>query len=149
MVRKVGVLVPHLYDTQLAFNVLAELNDLVLRSPMNDASVFFEDLTPYIIKPLFGVYNAAEIFHFDGDLIATTLQTAASMLTTLKPKRKFFYVWSLEWLEAEKNYIKNIEIYQNPDLELIAPSDDYAKEIKNYCGILPRVVKNLEIESIL
>jgi len=148
MVSKAGILVPHLYDSQLAYIVLKEVNKFV-RSPMNDASVFYEDLTPTILKPMCGLYNAAEIFHFDGTLIATTLQNAASMLKTLKPVRKIFYVWSLEWVENEKDFLRNIEIYQNIDLELIAPSEDYAKDIKNYCGRLPKVVENFNLEGML
>lgn len=148
MVQKVGVLVPNLFDSQLAYMTLTELNNL--SSLYNyDVSVFFEELTPYLMKPQFGVYNASEIFHFDGNLIATTLDTAKSMLSTLKPVKKIFYVWSLEYLEKNSNFIENIGVFQSTYLELIAPSEDYAKDIRNYCGIYPRVVENFSIKEIL
>lgn len=147
--NKVGIIVPNLFQNQLAYTVLCEANNFVSSDCTNDVALFFEDLSPQIIYPRCGIFNVSEIFHFDGTLISTTLQTTDSMLKTLKAKRKIFYIWSLEWLTISKNYIQNLSIFQDPQLELYTRSDSYAHEIHNYCGIRPKVVKQFKINEIL
>jgi hypothetical protein len=148
MVKKIGILLPHTFDTQLAYEAIKEGNYLVFDNHNYDVSIFFEEFTPPIIKPIFGLFNASEVFSYDGTLISTTLSNTKISIKTMKPERKIFYIWELEWLKNEKNYLDNISVYQNKDIELVTVSDDYAKEINNYCGIIPRVVKRFNLKEI-
>jgi len=148
MVKKIGIILPHTFDTQLAYEAIKEGNYLVFDDINYDVSIFFEDFAPTILKPVFGLFNASEIFSYEGTLISTTISNTKCMIKTMKPERKIFYIWELEWLKNEKDYLENIKVYQNKDIELVTVSEDYAKEINNYCNRLPRVVKRFNLKEI-
>lgn len=139
MVNKIGIVTHSLYNSQLSYTLIKECNEL--SQDINyDIAVFYEELAPPIIRPNFGIFNACEMYSFDGILIATTIPTALSVTRTVKSLKKIFYIWDLEWLRGQNNYLYNLSCYQHPELQLICPSDDYAKAIENYCNIQPKVL---------
>ena len=73
-----------------------------------------------------------EAWSFDGVLISTNLETTKMMMACIKSTKKFFYVWDLEWIRRKKNYMYNLQAYQN--IELITRSFEYARLLENYCN---------------
>lgn len=139
--NKIGIVLPYLYTSDLAFQVLSQTSNKY------DFSVFYEETSMPVVYPSCGIFSANEIFNYDGVLIGTTISNALSVAKTLKPTRKYFYIWDLEWLRSYKNYFYNLSAYQNPKLTLITPSEDYRKEIKNYAN-RDSIVMPLDLEMI-
>jgi hypothetical protein len=83
----------------------------------------------------------AEAWGFDGVLLATTLSTAEKILRCPSAKKRFFYVWDLEWLRpSRKEYRAFQAIYGDPRMELIARCPDHAAAIEAAWNRRPVVV---------
>jgi hypothetical protein len=135
-----GIIVPTLDMNQLAYETISIINREIASGSKDDYRIFFEELVPRCIDPACAVMNITEIFSYDGILISTTLDNTKLSLKTLGNIKRYFYVWDLEFLRNRKDYIDNIQIYRNPNIELIARSNDCAKAIKNYCGRTPSMI---------
>jgi hypothetical protein len=100
-----------------------------------DFTLFYNELINPCTKPLCAVMNISETWLYNGILISTDLDTSAMIAKTLKPKRKLFYIWDLEWLRMGKqNFLQNLQVYRNPNFELIARSSTHAEAITNYAN---------------
>jgi len=147
-VKKVGIAVNNLGMSQLSYNITVEINNLLLENHSLDIVLFYENISESCMYPMFARMNISEIWSFDGMLISTDLKTSELSLKCLTPRKKIFYCWELEFLK-DKNYIKNIEIYRNEELELITRSNHYAKALENYCNRKPYVVENFNLRKII
>lgn len=140
---KVGIILPALYKQQLAYEVFDTIHKVI--SAKVDPVVFFEDFSPIFIRPPCATMHISEILNFNGTLISTTLNNTMMSLKAINQAKKIFYIWDLEWIRNnntinhKNNYLYNISIYQNPELELVTRSDSYAKELNNYANIQPKV----------
>ena len=67
--------------------------------------------------------------------------TALSMEKCFAPKNKLFYIWDLEWTRQHgKDFEFIVQAFTDPNIKLIARSEEHAKAIKNYCN---RDVENI------
>ena len=147
MITKVGIILPHVFNTQLTYCVVKNIYTLV-NNPKYDFVIFFEDLTPPMMKIPCAMMNVAEIHCFNGTLISTTLNNTVLSLKAINQARKIFYVWDLEWLRGQNNYLSNLDVYRNPNLELFTRSESYAKAIDNYSNRLPKIATDFNLEQI-
>lgn len=138
---KIGIVLNNLYVNQLAYDVLSQEHENY------DISIFYEENTPVLIPPKGAIYLLHEIFSYDGLLIATNLDHASLISKCVKSFTKVFYVWDLEWIRNKKDFISNINIYRNNNLILVTPSEDYRRELKNYCN-RDSVVLPLDFKAI-
>lgn len=128
-VEKVGVAVSDLSASQLNLLIIGQLENNIENF---DGSVFFCNVTHPLKEPRFACYQIAEMYNYDGVSIATDLQTANKLLFMLSPPEKYFYVWELEWFKfPHRNYHDFAQIYRNPELKLIARTEDYANMIEH------------------
>ena len=140
---KLGIILEDTSANQLSYYVIRNLNLAANNNRDKDFVVFFENATPNVIQPTFAIMNSSEIWNFDGVLISTTASNTLLSINAIAPEKKFFYVWDLEWARPHgKRFDYMIEAYNNPEISLIARSDDHAKAIHNYCnrdvcGIVP------------
>lgn len=143
---KLGIILPALYKQQLVYETFESLHKVI--SSKVDPIVFFEDFSPLFIRPPCAMMHISEILNFNGILISTTINNTMMSLKAINQAKKIFYIWDLEWLRNSnnKNYLYNISIYQNPELELITRSNSYAKELNNYANIQPKV---LSLENLI
>ena len=135
---QVGIIIPKL-DNQLSYMICKHVNN----SNDNIYTVFYEDISPYVIRPKCATMPINEIWSFNGILISTNLRNTLSSLKTINKSKLIFYIWELEFLKGKTNYIENINIYQNHLLKLVTRSEEYAKNVYNYCGIMPSVTENI------
>jgi len=132
---RLGILLEDTTASQLAYCVISQINATVKKSSENDFVIFFENATPCVIQPLCATMNSSEIWNFDGVLLSTTVSNTLTSLKAITPKRKYFYVWDLEWNRNHgKDFEKSIEAYTSPEISLIARGEDHAKAIENYCN---------------
>ena len=131
--NKIGFIVDDLSSSQLSYEVISSINSFDT-SFDQDFVVFFENSSPMVIEPFFGVMNLQELWGFDGIAIATSVSSCLSLSNTKSPIKKFFYVWDLEWSRNRSSYDQGIQAFLKEDIDLIARSEDHAKAIKNYCN---------------
>ena len=140
---KIGLVLEDASSNQLSYYAIRNFNYATNNNNDNDFVVFFENASPSVIQPAFAFMNSSEIWNFDGVLISTTAANTLLSINAIAPKKKFFYVWDLEWARPSgKEFNSMIKAYSNKEVGLIARSDDHAKAIKNYCnrdvcGIVP------------
>ena len=138
--KQIGFLVGDVSASQLSFNLIKNINEYSEDS-RDDFVVFFENSTSSILNPNFSLMSLNEIWSFSGYLFATNIATALSMQKCFAPKKKFFYVWDLEWTRPHgRDFEYSVQVFLDPNTTLIARSEDHAKAIENYCN---RKVKNI------
>lgn len=146
--QKIGICIDNLNTSQLSYLTTLNANIALNKLSTRDICVFFENISDICMYPLFARMNISEIWNFDDLLITTNLKNTELAIKCMTPRKKIFYVWELEFLK-DKDYIKNLNIYRNKEIELVAPSDEYAKAIEKYCNITPKVIPDFDIERII
>ena len=132
---KLGLILEDTSANQISYHAIRNLNFATNNNNDKDFVIFFENATPTVIQPAFAFMNSSEIWIFDGTLISTTAANTMLSINAIAPKKKFFYVWDLEWCRPHgKGFDYMIQAYNNKGVDLIARSEDHAKAIKNYCN---------------
>jgi GTP:adenosylcobinamide-phosphate guanylyltransferase len=148
----IGIVIPHTGASQIAFHTIKEINRIVNNGYLNDIIVFFEQLTPPIIKPNCSVMCINELMSFKGILITTTLDntTMAIARSVNKENKIIYYVWDLEWMRPGKNiYLYNYNAFQRVN-KIVARSSNHAKAIENYCNKkVNSIIEEFNIEEII
>ena len=148
--NQIGFLVDNTMANQLSYNLIKNINDY-LQDSNDDLVLFFENSTTSIVPPNFSLMSINEIWSFEGSLFATSVSTSLSIQKSFAPKKKFFYVWDLEWTrEHGRDFESTIKAFSNEDIELIARSEDHAKAIENYCNVkVKHIVKDCNVEQLV
>ena len=151
MQNKVNILVPELGPSQRNYYLIRNLNHhLEQKGNINNVNVFAENLSRFCLTPAFAVMNVAEAWGQPGNFVATSLSTASKLMTYPMAKRKFFYVWDLEFLRGEqRSYDNYAPVYLNKDFELICRSKEHADIIYNSFNlVVDHVVENFELNKL-
>ena len=148
---KVGLILNDMSANQLSYFAISHINEKIKTDNSSDFVLFFENATPSVVTPMFACMNSSEIWNFDGVLLSTTVSNTLTSIKAVTPKKKYFYVWDLEWNRANgKDFESSIGAYIDPEISLIARGHDHAKAIENYCnkkvcGIVP----NFNIKQLM
>ena len=146
---KLGFLVKDLWLSQMSYYLTMNVNSYKTIKEIDDAVVFFEDVSQYSVSPLFSTMNSSEIWGFDGVLISTCLSTTLSSIAAIGPIQKIFYVWDLDWMRNGRDYEYNIKAF-SPEVKIIARSEDHGVAIKNYCNREPDgYVSNFNLQEFM
>ncbi len=143
---RLGIVLNNLGSSQQAFMAISYINTLLHNKFIKDATLFYCENVASVIKPLCMSTSVDKVFQFDGTLITTNLYTY-SLVRTAKG-RKVLYLWDLEWLRGNGNYIANNELLNEVEI-LICRSDSHAKCIENYCNRKPIVIPNFNLKMIV
>ena len=148
--KQIGFLIEDTSASQLSFNLIKNLNEYS-KDSQDDFVVFFENSTASVINPNFSLMSSNEIWSFAGSLFATSVATAMSMQKCFAPKNKLFYVWDLEWTRRHgRDFELAIQVFSDPNIDLIARSKEHAKAIENYCNRnVSNVVNDFNIEQLM
>ena len=148
--NQIGFLIEATSASQLSFNLIKNINNYI-EDNGGDFVVFFEVSTSNILTPNFALMSVNEIWSFEGSLIATNVSTAISMRKCFAPKNKLFYVWDLEWTRQHgKDFEFIVQAFTDPNIKLIARSEEHAKAIKNYCNRdVENIVNDFNLEKIV
>lgn len=148
--NKIGLLLPDLSPTQLAYFAVRRANDRAQRAPLLDVTLFVERAVPPCVKPATAVMPAHEVWAFDGPVVATTWQTARLLLECPRPYPKAFYVWDLEWLRMGVFPFEVVSpVYLHGELRLIARSHSHAWAIQAAWDRECVVSEDFDLEPIL
>ena len=148
-----GIIVPNLRSSQLAYYLGKNINQLVEQTNHINPVIFVEQTTLPCISIRSAIMSLNEIWNFNGILMSTTLHNTMLMLKAVIDAQKFYYVWDLEWLRNSKNFLYNMQIFRNPNINLVARSIDHAKIIENYCNrpvsiVLPNINLNGFLQAL-
>lgn len=147
---KCGIILPHCGPSQLSFYVVNQVNNISNLHPKYDFCLFLENLIRPAIIPNCAVMHANEIFGFDGVLISTNINSAIACSKAVNKAKNIFYVWDLEWLRKQNDFIHNISAFRSPYIHLIARSESHKKIIEDYCNKkVEAVIPDINIMEIL
>jgi hypothetical protein len=145
-----GFLVNNLGSNQLAYYLIRNINQYLDRENPTDIIIFYEQLTRPCFIPNCAVMYTQEAWSYDGVVIATNLSTAEKLLRFPSPKKKYFYVWDLEWLRHSGKFSDYKKLYRNPELKLIARSVQHAHIIEQCWNTsVAAIIENVNIEKLV
>tara|TARA_R110002020_G_scaffold55309_2_gene153605 strand:+ start:26856 stop:27275 length:420 start_codon:yes stop_codon:yes gene_type:complete len=101
------------------------------------------------VPALFPVFQPLRAYHFEGTLVSTDMSTTEMLSKLVLPKKKYFYVRSLEWTmlqNCDYNYLKSI--YQNDSIELIAANKEIFEVLKKLFKEPVGISEDLDLEEI-
>lgn len=130
---KIGIIHDDFGASDLAFYAISYANKLTAESNL-DVIGFYKNLPNPVIPASFALMNQLDIWGFDGLAIATDVDSAYSLSNTVSSSPKVFYVWDLEWLRHNKNFLYNVGAYRARNLKLVARSKDHADILSKYCN---------------
>ena len=146
---QLGVLLDSVDSGQKSVSTILSLNKLSTVGEYWDSIIFYLEHSMMLISPKFALMNMSEIYGFNGIAIATNLRTAEILCKSFGPSKKFFYIWDLEWTQSKHDLERISNIYMNPEIELIARSQDHADEIER-CWRKPyAIVENFQHEQLI
>lgn len=129
---KIGIMLDNIGPNQLAHYMINSGNAVLENySQKLDLVAFTQQTVHPCALPNFATMNMSEAYDYKGHLVATDLSTVTKLLKCPGTRKKFFYVWDLEWTRPQnKNFAVLKEIYNNPSIELISRSENHDKIIE-------------------
>jgi hypothetical protein len=132
----IGVVIPHLGQSQIGFSAIKAINKIALDGYQHDLVLFFEQFTMPVIQPQCAAMCINELVSFKGTFITSTLNNTSMVLArnSRKKNKVVFYVWDIEWMRpGMNNYLYNYGVF-NGVTKIIARSPEHARAIENYCN---------------
>ena len=128
---KIGFLINSVGPSQQSVCLTQEMNALVGQEACFAPYLFYRNLDKIIIPPLFSLLSCYEAWSFDGIAIATDIYSAKILLKCPGPKKKFLYVWNMDWIFENSYKYKDMEdVYLNESLELISRSQYHSQILR-------------------
>jgi hypothetical protein len=148
MQQQLNILVNYLGPDQFTYSLTRSLST---RQSNLDVIIFYENITRFLIPPIFPMFQIFEAWAQHGITISTDINTTLKLIEFPGPSKKFFYVWDVEWLRGQQRIfdIYN-KVYNNKDIKIIARCENHAKLIENnfnnkVAGIVPEFdIKTLQ-----
>lgn len=122
--KTLGILIDKAGYSQKFKHIAEELNKL--DSSIN-AVVFYNESAPIPLQTKFTMMHSLHALNFDGVLMSTDIYTSSIMLNSLRPSKRFFYVWDLEYMYRPFSFGELQSVYNNKKIELIARNEYRAR----------------------
>jgi hypothetical protein len=149
-VKKLGVSVRDFGSNEISYLTSREINLYLKENYDTDIIGFYETPVKQSFSCEFATMSVCELWGYDGPVIATSLPLADDLIKVITVSRKFFYCYNLDWIFLKyKDYSKLRDIYQHPELELIAPSEEYARIIESVWRKKPIIIESFNVKKIL
>lgn len=144
---KIGILFSNIEYNQLIHYV----SEFVNRNHDIDLIGFFDNNYVLSNRLNFATMQSNELYSYDGIGIATDISTAEKLLHSPSLKKRYLYLWDLEWLRhPQKVYHDFAKIYRNKEIKIIARTKDHADLIENCFNVKVKyIADNFKIEKIL
>lgn len=127
--KKLGILLDNFAASDIAICSIYEGNRL---DKEIDLCGFYIDLSPICANPEFAIMEAAETMTFYGPIIATSVRTANYLRTNSNNEDKFYYIWDLEWVDANVSQEEYSQILK--EMKIIARNDYIANWLYDLWG---------------
>ncbi len=120
-IKSFGIIVSTL-DTSLSSQALINnINELLTKHYEYCPIIFYQSLVATTIPIKCCMLQQQQVWGFEHPLISTNIVTTRILNKCTRSNKKFFYVDNLEWTSIPNIFYKDLkDIYQNPNIELIA-----------------------------
>lgn len=148
--KKLSVMVDNLNRSQLSIALITSFNEISQSPEDLDVMAFYRNPAIPPITPLFASMSDAEIWGYDGNVMATNLKTAKSLIDVTGPNKKYFYIWDLEWLRMRDFYYDDIsDIYTSDELNLVVRSEHHY-DLVSKCWKEPSLImENFDAKTLI
>ena len=123
--KKIAVLMDSTRPSQKSCSAIESLNLISADYTNTDAVIFAKHHSIPPIVPRFGIMHEGMAYFYDAYFFATDVPTAMSSLEFPMAKKRFFYLWDLEWLSLDWPHSQLKKVYMNENIELIARSKSH------------------------
>lgn len=145
---KFGFLVHDLSANEINYTLLQNINQRIHQNLDEDFITFYENAIPPCVPNIGCTMQMAEAYLFDGLSIATTLPLAYRLLSFPSCARAY-YMFDLEWMRfPTKNYHQLAEIYKNPLMNLIVPSEEYGEVVERVWQRKPYIIGDWDFDKL-
>jgi hypothetical protein len=125
--KKIGLALDKFEHSELSYFAIKSANEVVSKGI--DVVGFYKNVGVPTIKPMFACMQFAESFSYYGDIVATSFNTALAVMTNPFPKKRYLYLWDLDWLRKPAPYDYYAKVYLNKEFILVARTSHAAKVI--------------------
>lgn len=149
--KKLGICLQDFGPNQISYEAIHEINKYKQYNPYIDIIGFYEHKYKPCLQPEFSIMHIVELLGYDGEIVATSLNTLDDCNSSSTIKDKYYYAWDLEWIHIEmKSSEKMRSVYCDKNLKIITRCEDYAKEIeKQWKKKVIGVVENFNIDKLI
>ncbi len=146
--KKLGILTNSIGNSQKSISMYHNINTLCDNCFDLDCIVFETDSEYCKQHNKFPIMHSVEALDYDGVLISTDIMSTYLLNKCLTAKKKYFYIWDIDWHLQNKplQFIKST--YMNPEINLIARSKDHAKIISKIFKEPKYIVEDFNYEKI-
>ncbi len=127
--------------SDVKLDLLNALIAAVDNKEVEDACVFFNNVDHNPVYTRFVMFNGTDIWHFTGNLIATSISNVHKALKSVN-KFKLSYLYD----PAEKNLIGLLELVGR--VNIIARNEEEGKEFYRLTGEKPKVLSSFSVKNI-
>lgn len=127
--------------------MIENLNKLTSYRPHLNIVLFYEELQALSVVTKFPMMELAWANNLDGDLIALDISTALRIREMNYKSKLFYYPQQLDWV-VKPGHIELYErIYNNDEIEIIAPNKTYGKIIERVWKKPVATIRNFDYEQ--
>jgi hypothetical protein len=138
---KLAFYIDSLHGDEYTINLFNQLNAAVEKGVVEDACLFYNKVNFNPVIPKFGVFNATDIWHFSGVLVATTVLGVLSARNMIN-KFDLYYLF-----DRDRDFVGLLKI---GDVPILVRTEDDEKYIRRVLGVTPiRVPEDLNVEGVL
>jgi hypothetical protein len=123
------------------------VNDYLQNNPYDDVVGFTSNRGPCSIKPRYAILEEQEAFYWGQPIVALDFSSAYK-LTKTAVKKKYWYMWDLEWVFAQRELSKNLPVYMG-EISLIVRSPEHADLLKKVWREPIDIVEDFDVSRII
>jgi len=121
---ELGVFIQSPDTQQMGLSLFEEGSRLTDHTNIN-LVVFYHNYGTIPLKPSFTMLQSSQIWGFEGPIISTDYNTSRFLIKCPTPRKKYYYVWNLDWIYKIRSWEANSIVMQDDGLELIARSQEH------------------------
>ena len=145
--QNIGFVQHQLGSNQISWFMIENLNKLTSYRPHLNIVLFYEELQALSVVTKFPMMELAWANNLDGDLIALDISTALRIREMNYKSKLFYYPQQLDWV-VKPGHIELYErIYNNDEIEIIAPNKTYGKIIERVWKKPVETIRNFDYEQ--
>ena len=142
-----GIVVERIQNDHVSYIMFRELNKLADKVP---CFVFTNGTVNLPMENKFTILQHVDAMSHKGTLIGTNLLTSQIVAKSMMPKKKFVYLWDLDWSRLSNfnaNQLNNI--YLNDDIEVITRSKKHQEVFSKMFRKTDKIIYNWRAEELL
>ena len=115
----------------------------------SEVILFSNNVAPRPFPTWLSVMQIQRSYNFNGSLVAENIASAEILSSLIYPKKKFFYVKTLEWMSLPNiNYPALENVYNNDNIDLIAGNLKIYKILESLFKKPIAVMENWDLDGI-